>query len=147
MDGNVLFKILLAIILQYFEVVLQTLQKYFITINIRKCMFLGTYQKLIGVEICDKVNTQSRATHQVLRYPHISRNVQVLRPVDTIFQFRVLPCQSLLKQGHGEGSGETVQYQIICGLWNNEDITILENIKKEAVAGPILTHTKVSRRT
>ena len=38
MDGIVLLKILLAIILQYFEVVLYTLQQYFITIKLCKCM-------------------------------------------------------------------------------------------------------------
>ena len=51
MDEIVLFKILLAIILHYFEVVLYTLQKYFMNINLCKCMFLDPYQELIGVDI------------------------------------------------------------------------------------------------
>ena len=61
MDEIVLFKILLAIILQYFEVVLYTLQKYFITIKLCKCMLLVTYQELIGVDICDEVNTSEES--------------------------------------------------------------------------------------
>ena len=57
MDDIVLFKILLVIILQYFEVVLYILKQYFMTIKLCKCMFLGPYQELIGVEICSEVNT------------------------------------------------------------------------------------------
>ena len=57
MDGIVLFKTLLAIILQYFEVVLLTLQQYFMTIKLCKWMFLGTYQELTEVEICNEVRT------------------------------------------------------------------------------------------
>ena len=57
MDDIVLFKILLAIILQYFEVVLYTLQQYFMTIKLCKFMFLGPYQEIIGVDICDYLNT------------------------------------------------------------------------------------------
>ena len=57
MDDIVLFKILLAIILWYFEVVLKTLKQYFMTIKLYKCIFLIPYQKLIGVEILNKVNS------------------------------------------------------------------------------------------
>ena len=44
MDDIVLFKILLAVILQYFEEVLYTLQQYFMTIKLCECMLLGPYQ-------------------------------------------------------------------------------------------------------
>ena len=66
MDDILLFKILLAIILQYFEVVLYTLQQYFTTIKLCKCMFLGPYQELIGVDICDEVNTSEESKQTVL---------------------------------------------------------------------------------
>ena len=46
----------------------------------------------------------------------------------------------------GEVQGEEVQPYIICGLWNNEDITLLDNTKKEVVAGPILARAEFSRR-
>ena len=52
MYDMVLFKILPAIILQYFEVVPYTLQQYFSPTKLCKFMFLGPYQELIGVEIC-----------------------------------------------------------------------------------------------
>ena len=45
MDDIGLFKILLAIILQYFELVLKTLQQYFMTTKLCKCMLLETYQE------------------------------------------------------------------------------------------------------
>ena len=61
MDEIILFKLLLAIILQYFEVVLYTLQQYFMTIKICKYMFLVPYQEFIGVEICDGVNTSEES--------------------------------------------------------------------------------------
>ena len=57
MDDIIFFKLLLAIILNYFEVVLQTLQQYFMTIKLCKCMFLDPHQGLIGVDMCDEVNT------------------------------------------------------------------------------------------
>ena len=57
MDDIVLFKTLLAIILQYFEVVLYTQQQYFMTINLCKCMLVGPYQELFGLDIFDELNT------------------------------------------------------------------------------------------
>ena len=57
MDDIVLFKILLAVILQYFEVVLYILQQYFMNIKLCKCIFLGAYQELIGVDVCNEINT------------------------------------------------------------------------------------------
>ena len=43
MDEIMFFKILLAIILQYFELFLYTPQQYFMTVKLCKWMFLGPY--------------------------------------------------------------------------------------------------------
>ena len=56
MDDMELLKIILAIILQYFEVVLYTLQQYFMTIKLFNCMFLCPYQELIWLDIYDELN-------------------------------------------------------------------------------------------
>ena len=156
MDGIVLFKIFLAIILQYFEVILQTLQQYFMIIKLCNCMFLGPYQELIEVEICNEINTleePNQTTFYSLEPPITFSDLPMLLGMFRfyalwipLFQVGVLPWKSLLKQGHGEVVGEALQSYIICELWDNEDSTLLYNIKKGVVAGPILACTKFIRR-
>ena len=68
MDDIMFFKLLLVIILQYFVVVLYTLQKYSMTIKLCKWMFLGPFQWLIGLDVFDEVNTpeESNQAHFIV---------------------------------------------------------------------------------
>ena len=119
-------------------------------------MFLGHKQKLIKVDICDEANTLKHSNQAALHTldPTITflDLLMLLRMFSfyalciPFFEVWVLPCHSLIKQGYGEGAGGAVQSYIICGIWNNKDSILLENIKKEAVADPILAHTNFSGR-
>ena len=103
-------------------------------------MFLGPYQELIGVEIYDEVDTleeyKQTAFHSLeppITFSDLPMLLRMFRFYDLwipFFEVQVLPCQSLLRQGHGEGAGEVVQSYIICGLWNNYDSTLMDNIKR-----------------
>ena len=52
-----------------------------------------------------------------LRMPLVMSRFYALRI--PFFEVRVFPWQSLLKHGHGEGSGGAVQSYIICVMFNN----------------------------
>ena len=43
------------------------MQKYFVTIKLCKCMLLGAYQELIGVDIYDELNTSEESKKTVFR--------------------------------------------------------------------------------
>ena len=83
-------------------------------------MFLGPYQELIGVKICDEVNTskESKQTtfHSLeppIRFSDLSMLLGIFRFYDLWIPFlgvQVFPWQVLLKRGHGKGASEAVQY-------------------------------------
>ena len=93
--------------------------------------------------ICYEVNTSEESKQTVFHSIELPIKFSDLPMILGMFRFyslgipffevRVLPWQSLIKQGHREGAGEAVQSYIICELCNNEDFTLLENIKKEVV--------------
>ena len=82
-------------------------------------MFLGPYQELIGVDIFDEVNTSEDSKRTVFHsleppitfsYLHMILGMSRFYALwISFFEVRVLPWQSLLKHGHGEGAGEAVQ--------------------------------------
>ena len=89
------------------------------TIKLCNCIFLETYQELIVLDICDEVNileeynqTAFHSLELLITFsylpmlPGIFRSYALLIP---FFEVRVLPWQSLLKQGHEEGAGDTFQ--------------------------------------
>ena len=79
------------------------------------------------VDICDEVNTSDESKKNEFHslYPTITladlsmllRMFRFYALWIPFFEVRVLPWQSLLKQGHEEGVGEAVQYYIICGIY------------------------------
>ena len=81
------------------------------TIKLCNCMFIGSYQGLIGVNICDEVNTSEESKQTLLHSLEPTITFSDLRMLLGMFRFytlwipffevRVLPWQSLLKQGHG----------------------------------------------
>ena len=93
------------------------------TIKLCTCMFLGLYQKLIGVKICNEVNNPedyNQTSLHSLDLPITFLDLPMFLGISrfcalwiSFFEVRVLPWQSLLKQGHGKGPGEAVQYHII----------------------------------
>ena len=101
-------------------------------------MLLGPYQELIGVDIRNKViilEESNKTVFQSLEPPTTFSDLPMLLGMFRLyalwisfFEVQVLPWQILLKQGHKEGEGEAVQYYIIRGMWNNKDITLMDNI-------------------
>ena len=82
-------------------------------------MFLGPYRELIGVDICNEVNTSEEskqtAFHSLdppIMLSYLPMPLGIFRFYALwipFFEVRVLPRQSLLKQGHREGAGKAVQ--------------------------------------
>ena len=85
------------------------------TIKLCKCMLLGLYQELIGLDICDEVNTleESKQTafhslEPLITFSDLPMLLGIFRFYALwipFFEVRVLPWQSFLKQGHGGGLG------------------------------------------
>ena len=81
------------------------------TIKICKCMFLGPYQELIGVDIFDEVNTSEDSKRTVFHsleppitfsYLHMILGMSKFYALwISFFEVQVLPWQSLPKQGQG----------------------------------------------
>ena len=78
-------------------------------------MLLGLYWELIGVDICNEVNTSEESKHTMFHsleplitfsdLPMFLRIFWFYALWIPFFEVRVLPWQRFLKQGHGGGAG------------------------------------------
>ena len=78
-DDVILYAYTVEALLQYFEAVLEILQHYRVTVKLRKCRFIQTKAKFVGMDILSQGNTPAQSKDEAFQKTTHPRSYTDLR--------------------------------------------------------------------
>ena len=133
----------------YFRCFLTVLLKHRTTINLKKCKWFCRRCEFVGVDITPEGNRPAESKYRAFEALQRPQTWHDLRMIVGFFGFyakylplyetRIKPWRLILaKQPKHSDLSPPAEHQLMTELWTTQHNEILEQLKKDVIAGPVL---------
>jgi hypothetical protein len=144
-------------LLEYFEMVLVVLQHSRVTVKLRKCRFIQTIAKFVGMDILSQGNTPAKSkdeAFQKMTYPISFTDLQgfigflgFYQEFIPLYEVRIDPFRKLLKEAPPPGSiSNEEEASLLEQEWIDEHKKLFNALRLEASSSPMLARPSDEKR-